>query len=147
MSLEIVDAPTTDQFNDLKERIKAFNETHARAVQRDYSAASKYYDKQIRRTANGHIIPLRMTITPLKLAVRLVDQSFVHEDFETPGCEKVIWMRNLYRSLCPAGMRVEFGGDTMFKANCGSALEDVFMPVVSFVQPIETGRRSHRRRG
>jgi hypothetical protein len=145
MSLAVAEAPApVITTSDDTERMEAFFLVHAHQVLRDFGAADKYYARHPKKTSNGRNIPLRLTITPTKIAYRLPDKSFVVEDFEGPGCEKVIWIRNLYRALCPEGMQVEFGGDTVFKANCGSALEDVFMPVASFIRSSPT-KRSHRR--
>jgi hypothetical protein len=145
MSLAVAEAPApvSASFDDLKTRIEAFNQTHTHGVLRDYNAADKYYSRHPQITSDGRLIPLRLTITPSKLAYRLKDKSFVLEDFEAPGCERVVWMRNLYRALCPADMRVEFGASTAFKPNCGSILEDVFMPVVSFIKSTPS-KRGHR---
>jgi hypothetical protein len=143
MSLAVAEAPALviPSFDDSRERIEAFNQTHTHGVLRDYSAAEKYYTKHP-PTTNERLIPLRLTITPKKLAYRLADKSFVVEDFEAPGCENLVWIRNLYRALCPAAMRVEFSGNTVFKANCGSYLEDVFMPIVSLIKSTSrSGRR------
>jgi hypothetical protein len=102
---------TTEQRRDV------FNYMHRAGVHRDFNDAYHH--------ARGNKYVL--VVTPTRVALRLTNSSSVRVDMTGAGCESYMFLRNLYRSHCPDGMRVEFGYRKMLNAACGDHLEDIFM--------------------
>lgn len=125
MSLDVAEAPalvkkplTTNQ------RMDIFNYMHLGEVHKDFVDAHS-------RAVNGRFF---LIVTPDCVAVRLKNSSAVRADMSGAGCENYIWLRNLYRATCPAGMRIDFGYCKLKNVNFGDHLEDVFtMKVCIFV--------------
>ena len=81
---------------------------HADAVMRDFNAAKNYFIKESERKHDQRIAPYTVTITPLRIALRTNDKSFVCEDFDGPKCKKFAAVQRLYVTLRPKGLLVYF---------------------------------------
>lgn len=133
MSLTSAGAAAAVTHRTIPRHIEEFNNLHTKGVLKDFLDADSYYDKKARRSTSGKSIAYRLVVTPQRVALnRRNDSSSVRVDLKDAGCKQHNWLRNLYRTSCPAGMFVEFGYDRALKVACGDHLEDIFMLAVIF---------------
>ena len=134
-----VETPLTERL----ERIRAFNDQHRDKVLRDFRIAQRHFDKHPKEEGARAVRPLKLVVTPIEPVLRRSDKSSMREDFESPTCEKMIWLRNLYRAHCPKGMRVDFNCGPIQSTNSDTDPEEPFMPTISFT-PVTPSKRNQR---
>jgi hypothetical protein len=134
------------------DRTQAYQQLHEKEILRDFHSAKKHFGHPD-YDASGRMRPYVIRITPAKLVIRSNDKSFMKDDFEGPGCDKVKMLRIVYRALCPAGYHVEFDkGEIKRNAPCvreGSAaqhLEDIYVPVIKVFKDTVERKKSRRMR-
>jgi len=98
---------------------KAFAMQHSVEVKRDFALAARHMRGS----------KYRLTITPDRIACRIPDKSSLVMDLQE-NCRESMWLKKLYRDLCPSKFNVSFDYNMMLSANCGDSLEDVWMLVV-----------------
>lgn len=117
----------------LIERTNQYIEANSQAVRSDFAAARKHFERKREQGVTGTVRYELVVTRPLPVA-RMNNKSSLVDHFESAGCERHLMMRNLYRSLCPAGITVETKkGSSMTLANCGDHAADTFTPVIAFV--------------
>ena len=113
------------------ERAKTFNQQHLDGVLRDFKTAKEHFDNTPKGNARA-VRPFKLVITPAKIELMRADMSSVREDFDSPVCEKMILLRNLYRANCPENVRLDFNCGRVLRADSETDPEGLFMPTVSF---------------
>jgi len=98
---------------------KEFAMQHSADIKRDFALAARHM-------RSGEY---RLTITPNRIACRVPDKSSLVMDLQE-NCRESMWLKKLYRDLCPSKFAVSFDYNMMLSANCGDHLEDVWMLVV-----------------